>query len=164
MRASRSGEKSRAPNARRLRRLFENRRRLVSSASLRRMRTRRLLRFFKKQTRDETFSRHKAPDCQIVRAERRLGLVLRRRAFFRAVSRSHGLKIPVRLSKYKQSNLCPISISRKKFRRLFRASTPPVQCRLAVSVVAPRHSRFQVGRKRNRRSVHSERHEDSHLH
>ena len=62
----------------RLRRMSEDGRHLGPPAPVPHLRPRRLLRFFQEQTRHQTLSRHQASHREIVRARRRLGLVLYR--------------------------------------------------------------------------------------
>src|SRR6516165_2544399 len=67
------------PAHQRLRRMSENGRYLGPSSSLPRMWTRRLLRFFQKQTRHQTLPSHETSHHAFSRTRRILGLVLRRR-------------------------------------------------------------------------------------
>ena len=63
-----------------LRRMFEDGRHVGSFATVSRVRSRWVLRFIEEQARYETLSSNEAPDHEVVRARRELGLVLHRRS------------------------------------------------------------------------------------
>src|SRR5262245_7883896 len=80
----------------RLRRLFAWRRPMAASATVFDVRARRLLRFFAEQARDETLSRDETSADSLLRAGRRVGVVLLRRTLFRIALTSFGTQAIVR--------------------------------------------------------------------
>ena len=69
---------------------------MAASAAVFDLRTRRLLRFFTEQARDETLPRDETSADPFLRAGRRVGVVLRRRTLFRIALTSIGVQAIVR--------------------------------------------------------------------